>query len=485
MVRKALSIILAARRHLSLAEMNIAVNVTIDSKTDEDLDLESEQDFGKRLRSWCGLFISMLQDKVYFLHQTAREFLLQAEISSPVQPSLNNLQRWNRSITSEQADAILAVSCIVYLDRMMQQNIQCKDLLEYASEYWPSHYRGSGKDLEKRLLPFLARLCDPGDPEFTTWYTFRDTSNRMALENCNMLCVAAYLGIHSLVKHLIASNKDLDVDEKNDGGRTPLAAAATEGHEEAVKLFLETGKVDVNSSDWLGFTPLYYAIMMQHDAVIHLLLEAGKVDMNYKKFRGRTPLNYASSARNEAAVRLMLERYDDYLYVDSKDNRGRTALSIAAENGSEGIVHLLLDTGKVNEDFRCPKGRTPLSYASQGGFESVVRLLLATGKVDTDSMSAKRRTPLSYAAEFGKSKVIKLLLEMGKVNVDAKDNESRTPLLWASRKGQTEAVRLLLDLGKANPELLDDTDSTPLEVAIAFSHFEIIKLLKARQQLIV
>ncbi|KUL86942.1 hypothetical protein ZTR_05311 [Talaromyces verruculosus] len=351
MVRKALSIILAARRPLSLAEMNIAVNVNIDSKTDEDLDLESERDFGKRLRSWCGLFISMFQDKLYFIHQTAREFLLYVETSSPVQPSLNTLQTWNRSITSEQADAILAVSCIVYLDGMMQQSIQCKDLLAYASEHWPSHYRRSGKNLDERLTPFLARLCGPGDPGFTTWYSNPSSLGRIVLDS-SMLCVAAYLGIHGLVEHLIASNKDLDVDEKDDlGGVRPLALAAVDGREEVVKLLLETGKVDVNSSDWYGCTALYYAIMERHDAVIHLLLETGKVDMNYKNPRGCTPLHYGSGYCNEAVVRLMLERYDDYVYVDLKDDFGRTALSIAAEEGSERIISLLLDTGKVGPHY--------------------------------------------------------------------------------------------------------------------------------------
>ncbi|KAF3402933.1 hypothetical protein DPV78_003809 [Talaromyces pinophilus] len=422
MVRKALSIILAARRPLSLAEMNIAVNVNIDSKTDEDLDLESEQDFGKRLRSWCGLFISMFQDKVYFLHQTAREFLLYVETSSPVQPSLNTLQTWNRSITSEQADALLAVSCIVYLDGMLQENIQCKDFLEYASEYWPSHYRGSRKDLEKRLIPFLARLCDPRDPGFTTWFPTHILKNYKALETSNALFLADTISI-----------------------------AAADGHEDVVKLLLETGKVDVNSSDRLGYTALYYAIIGQHDAVIHLLLETSKVDMNYKDPRGRTPLHIVSVYCNEAAVRLILERYDDYLYVDSKDDFGCTALSIAAEKGSERIVSLLLDTGKADPDSRCWEGRTPLSYA----------------------------------AEYGNSEVIKLFLETGNVNVDAKDQSSYTPLHWASAKGHLEAVRLLVDLGKANPELLDDTNSTPLQAARANSHSEVIRFLEARHQLVV
>lgn len=80
-VRKALGIILAASRPLTLTEMNVAMSID-DSVADNtaytvhSLDLEDENDFKSRLRSWCGLFISIYQSRVYLLHQTAREFLL-------------------------------------------------------------------------------------------------------------------------------------------------------------------------------------------------------------------------------------------------------------------------------------------------------------------------------------------------------------------------------------------------------------------------
>lgn len=82
MVRKALSIILVAIRPLTLGELNIAVNLDDDSSSFTDLDLEDERSFEKRLRSCCRLFISVHHGKVYFLHQTAREFLSRIPLSS-------------------------------------------------------------------------------------------------------------------------------------------------------------------------------------------------------------------------------------------------------------------------------------------------------------------------------------------------------------------------------------------------------------------
>ena len=123
--RIALSIILAAAQPLTLAEMNIAVNMglTPEAKCVEDLDLESEDSFKGTLRAWCGLFISIYHDQVYFLHQTAREFLLpKPPASASSAPS--GLLQWCGSISLEQAHSITTDICLRYLDfRDVQHNI--------------------------------------------------------------------------------------------------------------------------------------------------------------------------------------------------------------------------------------------------------------------------------------------------------------------------------------------------------------------------
>jgi hypothetical protein len=68
MVRKVLSIILAARRPLTLPEMNIAVNIDETSHSLDNLNLEDEEDFKSRLRTLCGLFISIYQGRIHFLY---------------------------------------------------------------------------------------------------------------------------------------------------------------------------------------------------------------------------------------------------------------------------------------------------------------------------------------------------------------------------------------------------------------------------------
>ncbi|KAH7231086.1 hypothetical protein BKA59DRAFT_322137 [Fusarium tricinctum] len=113
MVRKALTIILVASRPLTLSEMNVAVNIGYTSQSIHDLDLEEDKDFKTRLRSWCGLFVSINQGNIYFIHQTAREFLL-ADLASPITFSLE--LHWHHSITTRHAHAVLAELCVLYLN---------------------------------------------------------------------------------------------------------------------------------------------------------------------------------------------------------------------------------------------------------------------------------------------------------------------------------------------------------------------------------
>lgn len=347
-VRKALSIILVAKRPLTLAEMNVALNVDASTRSLEDLDLEAEDDFEKSLRNWCGLFVSIYHHKVYFLHQTAREFLLPKLAVSSMPHS-----RWNGSITLQQGHFVLAEICVVYLEAVLpdvpeaspetDSNIDYPVFLNYSATYWPGHFREGDIGQDAIVASLALRLCDPHIKGFSIWSEFYDQSPECFIEDIGLVdrgCnIASILGLEAVVKLLLARS-DINIDSKDTlNGRTPLSCAAMYGHTTIVKLFLARSDVDPDSKDDYERTPLSFAAQEGHLAIIELLL-ARDADPDSKDTGGWTPLFFAAWNGYLAIVKLLLERDAD---PNSTDKNGITPLMLAKEGGHEGIIKLLED----------------------------------------------------------------------------------------------------------------------------------------------
>ncbi len=82
---------------------------------------------------------------------------------------------------------------------------------------------------------------------------------------------------HENVVRLLLDTSEVNADSKYMQDRTPLPWAAENGHNVVVKLLLATGKVDVNSEDGYGQTPLSWADRNGHEDVDKLLLAMGEV----------------------------------------------------------------------------------------------------------------------------------------------------------------------------------------------------------------
>ncbi|KAJ4369186.1 hypothetical protein N0V83_006271 [Neocucurbitaria cava] len=85
-----------------------------------------------------------------------------------------------------------------------------------------------------------------------------------------------------------------EVDVPDDDGRTPLLFAAKNRRTEHVaRLLLGTNMVDINRKDNLGRTALSYAAERGNVAMVRLLLEQKGIDSDSKDKRGRSPLAWA------------------------------------------------------------------------------------------------------------------------------------------------------------------------------------------------
>jgi hypothetical protein len=95
-VKKILEIIVAARRPLTIQEMAMALGIATSSRS--PVTRQSGLDpigLDGKLRRWCGLFVFAKNSKIYLIHQTAREFLIEKENSNnPNSAYWNSLAAW-------------------------------------------------------------------------------------------------------------------------------------------------------------------------------------------------------------------------------------------------------------------------------------------------------------------------------------------------------------------------------------------------------
>ena len=479
--RKLLHIVVAAVRPLSLHEMNIALAIEDHHRSYEDLDLEKEATFGTTVRNLCGLFVSIIDERVYLIHQTAKEFLVATDET--------HARGWKHSLVPVESELLLSKICVTYLmfhvfeeehswdpfstvRLNIESLVNIHHLLGYAARFWPEHFRKAQSRATNQLISSALDICDTQCRRFQIWARFQ----WKALQGLHFkqhrkysTLLASHFGHETVVKLLLDKNQ-ADINSKDDHSRTPLSRAAENGSEEVVRLLLDHN-ADVESKDGYGRTPLLLAVENRHEEVVKLLLDHNAA-VESKSKDGWTPLSLAAINGQQEVVKLLLDHKAD---VESKDGYGRTPLSRAAGNGHERVVKLLLDHKaevESKDDYGC---WTPLLFAAENGHEEVVKLLL-DHKAEAESKDRYGRTPLSRAAGNGHERVVKLLLDH-KAEVESKDEYGRTPLSWAASGGNEGIAKLLLDLGKAEAEPKDESGRTPLSYAAGGGNEGIAKLL--------
>lgn len=474
MVRTALSIILAASRPLTLSEMNVAVSMDETIQSFNDLDLEQEQSFESRLRTWCGLFITIYHGKIYFLHQTARDFLL-TDWASPgsITPGL----RWKHSIAIREAQTVLSDICVLYLGLFNSPDFMGKRdqphgihaLLEYSAKNWNAHLLESHIMDDSPILLSVLKICDANSKSYSSWFDlFWQTTGLQSTKYFTDLMIASYCGHTAVAKMCLENGADIEARDTVHT-RTPLLWAATEGRDDVVKLLIEKG-ADVDANEH-GRTPLLWAAKQGHDATVKLLLEA-KADTEAKDTYGETPLLWAAKSGHEAVVKLLLE---NKAKTESRDATfGQTPLMWAVENGYDAIARLLLENGADIEAKDNIYGQTSILLATDSGRDTTIRLLLQNG-ADLEAKNKGGWTPLTWAAAKGQAWIVKLLLEQG-AHIQQDDRKCQLMLLWTVKERHEDITRALLKQGVC-VNVRDNYGQTPLSLAIESNSLAVVELL--------
>jgi hypothetical protein len=111
-VRKLLHIVVAAVRPLTIEGMNIALSIQHNDTCFDEIELTPPSSFAPVLRELCGLFVCIMDSRIYLAHQTAKDFLQKPTTASDRSPTSD---RWKHSLDPNDSHKTIAWSCIRYL----------------------------------------------------------------------------------------------------------------------------------------------------------------------------------------------------------------------------------------------------------------------------------------------------------------------------------------------------------------------------------
>jgi hypothetical protein len=143
LAKKLLNIVIAAKRPLTLSEMNVALFIddTITSEAELESVLVPQNSFKSMVKDLCGLFITVLDSKIYLIHQTAKEFLLQPEETKlrPVNHVSSRPRIWKNSVCLSTAANVLGKACLQYL--LLEELEQCTITLKHKVQSFRTLWR--------------------------------------------------------------------------------------------------------------------------------------------------------------------------------------------------------------------------------------------------------------------------------------------------------------------------------------------------------
>jgi len=317
--------------------------------------------------------------------------------------------------------------------------------------------------------------------------------------------IAATNGHEEAVRLLLTA---VDPREVNSDNRSALHFSAHGGQPVVVQMLM-AAKCHVDEPDtWSdGWSPIHYATQRGSMAAIESLLE-GKADPLAMTRGGRSSLHIAASCGHAEVLTALCEasQCSDGFNIDAESEEGQTALHFAAHHGAHRAAEVLLRL-KANPTA-CDRTRErwrPLHYATNGRHYITCKLLLEA-KASPHSQAANGSAQAIELAQ-GDQRIYDLFVASGclgqalgqaekhlhsaaqfgddglvkealaaRANPNSRSLDGVTPLHVAGRAGSGEVCRCLLD-AKALLTLGDDEECTVLHHAAMGGHESVCKLL--------
>ncbi|KAL8691052.1 MAG: hypothetical protein Q9218_003636 [Villophora microphyllina] len=271
------------------------------------------------------------------------------------------------------------------------------------------------------VVKLLLRM--KADPKKQNWYG-------------TALHAAAEAGEVVTINELLDAGVEINV--RDDHGRTPVLCAAESAQYDAMLFLLEKG-ADVNLVDDIQQTALLTVVEWAAPPSIIDSLLSFHANPNQAGYYGSGPLHLSAQNReDDATIALMLLEHG--ANINARGEQGRSALQVATAAENVNVMKFLLDHSALI-DAQSNNGTTALYTAAQMGHVSAMQILLSHG-ANTMIADIRGFTPLHTVVKGNDLQMVQMLLGAG-AHVDVPANDGRTPLDMAFEYGPKATHTLL------------------------------------------
>ncbi|KAL6915563.1 hypothetical protein FSST1_007058 [Fusarium sambucinum] len=368
--KKLLELILAAARPLTLEELNVAMAVTPQQASFKELEFNLKSSVENHLKNVCGHFIRVIHSRVFLVHQTAREYLLQQHETR----ISNSLGIWHNRFSLDKCHITMLQSCIYYLFlRIVSTDAepQGEPFGRYALSFWSHHFTRLAT-IQEVLEAFNVIL---------------DTAIRSGASPCPN--AQRWCNVHDLIVHLDNWRFCMPI-KSSIGGRIN-----TDGEDIGPWAAKFDPLPQENRKKGLGH--LHPEIIDDGlNALITSLLRGQGIDFKATNHSGRTLLHYACAFGSPWLVSTLL----DYgLDAYARDNKHNTPLHSLTKNSLPFTdeVESVRDYRESFRDYRGfirDEGNRIMLYSPTHNPEAIINVLRSHG-VNLDVVDGNGRTALN------------------------------------------------------------------------------------------
>lgn len=304
-----------------------------------------------------------------------------------------------------------------------------------------------------------------------------------------------------IVKILMKYISSDQINFKFNDDNTLLSTACLNNDVETVKYLLEKEEIEVNEPNKSGSTPLFIVATNGNQPICRLLLSNKNIDIE-KTTNQKTPLYQACRCGNTRIAELLVEKGAT---VNCLTKSGKTPLHAACQYGYYKIVSILLNvpnievnlltstTGQTFKTFKSPlhyacmgKARNQAKKSTRGDFSSqkaCVEFLIHHPQIDINLQTSNNETALQIAMDDNNFEIMKVLLQHPQIDPNVTISQNKTSLHLACENSQKDIIQMLLSNPATNVNCIDTNGQTPISIAVDHSRIDIINLLMNRPDL--